>query len=383
MRARFVLAAGFLAAAALAAAGVAQARGFDNRQPGVASAGLKERVPVNVVFVGFSPGQVKAGEFLSGLPKRYRPVVRSRLFYGNEEQLGIDYTYDYSLTYTSPAWEGSFFSALRGLAAKADRTDFQEAYNEQAGTRDVGQNHFIDAPTVEKWLIDHAPPGVDTRRDTIFFVNWWGRPDFIDHVYTKFGEPDPDTGFDFGVNRASRKIIAWGGTTPDDEETGLGKRGVNRIWFFDLSAGPEAWGGNFDVTNADLDGDDEPDYRIPVAWEYAANGYRSPSALTGDLSKLARYDAINLLFTSSPLYPPYLTPELLPNRINLDLNTYEGWPGVNASAKYEKPAYLVSEESELFPLPMNADQQDLSFTGKAKTCFVQFLDSVPCFADRP
>ena len=110
------------------------------------------------------------------------------------------------------------------------------------------------------------------------------------------------------MNRESRKIIAWGGTTPDDEETGLGGRGERRVWFFDLSAGPEAWGGNYDITFDDLDGDGEPDYRIPVAWEYAADGYRAPSELAGDLSKVARYAAINLMFTSSPLYPPYLTP---------------------------------------------------------------------------
>ena len=112
-------------------------------------------------------------------------------------------------------------------------------------------------------------------------------------------------------------MIAWGGTTPDDEETGLGNRGVNRVWFYDLSAGPEAWGGSYDITNADLDGDGEPDYRIPPAWEYAPTGYRAPSALTGDLAKVARYAAINLLFTSSPLYPPYLTPELLPSAIDV------------------------------------------------------------------
>jgi hypothetical protein len=97
-----------------------------------------------------------------------------------------------------------------------------------------------------------------------------GRTDFIDHVYTKFGEPDPDTGFDFGVNRDSRKIIAWGGTTADDEETGLGGRGERRAWFFALSAGPEAWGGSYEITSPDIDGDGEADYRIPAAWEYAA-----------------------------------------------------------------------------------------------------------------
>jgi hypothetical protein len=362
----------------------ASATSYGHLQPGVPEANLKEHVRVNVVFVGFSPSQVGQQAFKAGLPKEYEPVVRSRLLYGNTEKLGIDYRYDYSVTYTNAAWENAFFKALKGLAQPAPRTDFQEAYNEQDGTRDVGQNNFIDAPTVEKWLIDHAPSGVNTRKDTIFFVNWWGRQDFIDHVYTKFGEPDPDTGNDFGVVRASRKIIAWGGTTPDDEETGLGnKRGVNRVWFFDLSAGPEAWGSNYDITDEDLDGDGEPDYRIPVAWEYAANGYRSPSMLASDLALLARYGAINLLFTSSPLYPPYLTPQLLPKAINLDLNTYEAWPGVDASGLYQKPDYLVNEENELFPTPMFADTEDLALKGKAKSCYVLWVADATCYDNRP
>ncbi|HYM63124.1 MAG TPA: hypothetical protein VES61_00445, partial [Gaiellaceae bacterium] len=361
----------------------ASAASFGHLQPGVPSADLKEQVPVNVVFVGLEPSQVSGSAFRADLPSRYKPVVRSRLLYGGLEELGIDYGYDYSVSYTGAAWESSFFAALKGLAQPAPRTDFQDLYNEQAGTRDVGENHFIDAPTVEKWLIDHAPAGVNTRRDTIFFVNWWGRSDFIDHVYTKFGEPDPDTGYDFGVNRASRKIIAWGGTTRDDEETGLGRRGERRVWFYDISAGPEVWGGSFDITNPDLDGDGEPDYRIPAAWEYAPGGYRAPEELAGDLSKVARYAAINLMFTSSPLYPPYLTPELLPKTINLDLNTYEGWPGVNASAQYQKPGYSRDELSELFPTRFSTDTQDLRFRGKARRCYEFWLLDVTCFPNRP
>ena len=385
MPVRMVLACGAAAVAAFVGApGALAGGGFSNLQPGVRSAGLSERVQVNVVFVGLEPGQINAAEFIAGLPQRSKPIVRSRLFYGVTEELGIDYRYDYSAKFASSAWEGSFFSALKGLAKPAPRTEFQEIYNEQAGTRDVGSNNFVDAPSVEKWLIDHAPPGVDTRKNTIFFINWWGRPDFVDHVYTKIGEPDPDTGYDFGLNRDSRKIIAWGGTTPNDEETGLGGRGVNRVWFFDLSAGPEAWGGSYDITNPDLDGDAEPDYRLPAAWEYSATGYRAPSALTGDLSKVARYAAINLLFTSSPLYPPYLTPELLPNAIDVRLSTYEGWPGVNASARYEKPAYFLAEERELFPeVSMTARQKDLSFTGKARRCYEEWLADVQCYDNRP
>ncbi|MGH3039257.1 MAG: hypothetical protein ACRDLZ_07620 [Gaiellaceae bacterium] len=378
----FVALAGALAA--LAAASTAGAAGFPNLQPGERTADLRERVPVNIVFVGLEPGQVRKSEFVAGLPDRYKPIVRSRLFYGVVEELGIDYRYDVDVTYAGASWENGFFAALSGLAAPADRTDFQEAYNEQVGTRDVGQNHFIDAPSVEKWLIDHAPPGVNTRENTIFFVNWWGRSDFIDHVYTKIGEPDPDTGHDFGLLNESRKIIGWGGTPPDDEETGLGSRGERRVWFFDLSAGPEAWGGNYDITNADLDGDEEPDYRIPVAWEYAPGGYRSPSALAGDLSLVARYAAINLLFTSSPLYPPDLTPELLPETVNLDLNTYEAWEGVDASATYQKPDYVKDELGELFPeFPLTSDTEDLKLRGEARQCYVTWLEDEPCFDDRP
>ena len=356
---------------------------FRHLQPGVRMANLPERVPVNVVFVGIEPGQVSQQAFRAGLPTRYKPITRSRLFYGNTEELGLDYRYDYSLTYASSSWENAFFNRLRGLAEPADRTEFQDVYNEQDGTRDVGQNHFIDAPTVEKWLIDHPPSGVNTRRDTIFFINWWGRSNFVDHVYTKFGEPDPDTGYDFGVNRGSRKLIAWGGTTPDDEETGLRWRGVNRVWFFDLSAGPEAWGGNYDITNDDLDGDGEPDYRIPVAWEYASGGYRSPSLLASDLSKVARYSAINLLFTTSAAYPPYLTPELLPDEINLDTNTYEAWPGVDASDLYLRRNYMRAETSELFPSRWSADKQDVDFNAQREECYVLWLQDVPCYPDRP
>src|SRR5688572_22734828 len=308
---------------------------------------LRETVPVQVVFVGYEPSTINQSAFLAALPQTYKPVVRSRLWYGVLELLGIQYDFQYAVTFTNAAWENSFFGALSGLATPSPRTLFQNQYNAQLrNVLNVGQNHFIDAPSVEKWLIDHAPTGVDTRRNTIFFVNWWGRPDFKFHVYTKFGEPDPDTGYDFGVNRASRKIIAWGGTTPNDEESGLGGRGERRVWFFDLSAGPESWTSNWNVDDADVDGDGSADYRLPPVWEYfTAGGASSAAALTGDLAKVARYVGINLLFTTSPLYPPYLTPNRLPASINLDSNTYEGWNGVDASALFQTPSLLVDEVS--------------------------------------
>lgn len=158
-----VLAYCIVAAAALAGAqGAFADGGFASLQPGVPTAGLDETVPVNIVFIGMQPaqtntvpkpGQINTAEFLSDLPKESRPIVRSRLYYGITEELGIDYSYNYSTTFTTPAWDNSFFAALKALAKPAPRTEYQDLYNDQAGTRDVGKNNAIDAPSVEKWLI--------------------------------------------------------------------------------------------------------------------------------------------------------------------------------------------------------------------------------------
>jgi hypothetical protein len=65
-------------------------------------------------------------------------------------------------------------------------------------------------------------------------------------VYTKTNEPDPDAGSNFGVVRETRKIVAWGGSAPGDEEnetSGTAYTGApKRLWFYDLSAGRESWG---------------------------------------------------------------------------------------------------------------------------------------------
>lgn len=361
-----------------------QSSSFQHLNPGGLS-DLPETVPVNVVFVGYDPPLIDQPSFLSALPQTYRPIVRSRLPYGITEELGLQYAFTYNVTFTTAAWEDDLFAALASLAAPAPRTLFQEQYNAQSrNVLEVEANHFIDAPSVEQWLIDHAPPGVDTERNTIFFINWWGRSDFMFHVYTKFGEPEPDTGYDFGVIRESRKIIAWGGTPPDDEETGLGTRGERRVWFHDLSAGPEAWTDNWNVDDADVDGDGQADYRLPPIWEYLTpRGYRGSGALSADLARVTRFAAINLLFTSSPLYPPYLTPLRLPGTINLDVNTYEGWKGVDASRTYQTPALLLDEISELHSIPYTSDQQDLPFKQGARNCYQLWLNDNRCYPNRP
>jgi hypothetical protein len=377
-----VLAVGAMVAAL--AAGAAPASGapprYQHLDPG-GPARYREKVPVNLVFVGYERDQAREQRVLAGLPRSYRPLSRVPADFGITDRLGITYTYDYDVTYAGSRYERRFFSTLSKLAEPAPLTEFQQLYNDQEGNvLEVTDNHTIDAPTAERWLAEHPPAGVDTRRNTIFFVNWYGQPNFKFHVYTKTDEPDPDTGFNFGVETDTRKLIAWGGTPPDDEENGFGK--LRRVWFYDLSAGPEAWTNNWNVDDADVDGDDAPDYRMPPIWEYTAGGFRAPGALSGDLAKVARYVAINLLFTSSPLYPPDLTPPALPHTINIDSNTYEGWPGVDASRRYITPRLAVAELSELQRTSrFSYDNQDLPFTGKARECYELWLQDVLCYPD--
>jgi hypothetical protein len=343
---------------------------------------LAERVPVNVVFVGHEPARVPRSSFLAGLPTRYEPVVRSRLLYGVEEKLGLRYDYDYRVSYTDGRYEDRFFGQLKRLARPAPLTEYQALYNEQQGNvLDVTANHHIDAPSVERWLAKNPPAGVDTRRDTVFFINWYGRSDFRFHVYTKTDEPDPDTGYNFGVERDSRKITAWGGTTARDEETGLGS--THRIWFHDLSAGPESWTDNWNVDEPDLDGDGVEEYRMPPIWEYATGGYRAPGELAADLGRITRYVALNLLFTSSPLYPVELPTSEPPRSINLDSNVYEGWPGTDASRRYVKPALLLDELRELrWRNTLDYDSQDLPFTGEAERCYRLVMEEdVSCYPE--
>ena len=354
---------------------------FRHLEPG-GQPSLREEVPVNVVFLGYDRDDVHPSEFLAGLAETYVPEVQSRRWYGERETLGINLSYDYDLTYAAQRYEDRFFSYLASVATPMPTTVYQDDYNAQSEVLDVTENAWIDAPSVEKWLAFNPPYGVDTRENTVFLINWYDRPDFQFHVFTKTDEPDPDTGYNFGLERESRKLVAWGGTAAADEESGLGA--TRRVWFHDLSAGPEAFAGTNDVDNPDLDGDEVPDYRMPPIWEYTAGGYRAPEALSGDLAMLTRYVALDLLMTTSPIYPVELPTSEPPTSINLDSNTYEGWEGVDASAAYIKPALLQSELSELLlGKKLSYDEQDLPLVDLALTCYTGWLEGVPCFPEIP
>lgn len=259
-----------------------------------------QTVPVNLVFIGYDE-MVDTQATLDELPAGYAPVVRYPQFYGLPGRyMGLQFNFNYKVIQAPSALEDKFFHYLSTVGEEGDPTLYQLFYNDnENNVLDVtGPVLYIDGPTVEHWLWNNLRSYLGGRNAergyTIFFVNWYGRPDFKFHVYTKTDEADPDTGYNFGELRASRKVIAWGGSH-------------SRTWFYDLSAGPEAWTDNWYVDGGDVDGDGFDDYRMPPVWEYTAGGFRDPAALSSDLGLVARYVGINLLFTTSPLYDPLVT----------------------------------------------------------------------------
>jgi hypothetical protein len=264
-------------------------------QPGTFEV-LRQQVPVRIVFVGYRPEQVNMEDFKAWLPATNKPVVRAPSQYGLQgRDLGLLFDFRYSFEFKGPQFTDRFFGALKTMGRPGRRTAFQQLYNEQINNiLDVPDDVlYLDAPSVETWL-QRNDGGHNDHGYTIYFLNWYGRPDFRFHIYGKTNEPDPDTGHNFGTLNDSRRMTAWGGSS-------------GRIWFHDLSAGPEAWTGSWNVDDDDLDGDGEYDSRIAPIWEYAEAGSTPPIYLGNDLGVVTRFVAINLLFTSSPLYDPMVT----------------------------------------------------------------------------
>jgi hypothetical protein len=279
----------------------------------------KQQVRVEIVLIGFDASQVNENDLRGWLPGTYRPLVRYPQFYGlNGRDLGLEYSFTYSITRAKPNFANAFFAYLTSIGTARAPTAYQVLYNNQTKNLiDVtGPILDIDAASVEKWLDPKAKPR--QMGYTVYFVNWYGRSDFRFHIYSKKDAPDPDTGFPFGAT-SSRAMTSWGGTS-------------SRTWFYDFSAGPEFNTDNYVVDMKDLNGDGVEDYRMPPIWEYAANGYRSPNQLGFDMGLLTRFVAINLLFTTSPLYDPLVAaPDPLGRRV-VDMTMFEDDPaskGIN------------------------------------------------------
>ena len=285
---------------------------FSGLEPG-AFVSHQQTIPVDIVLIGFDDAQINRSDLAALLPATSTPAVRYPQFYGLKGRaVGIEYAFRYTLTRKGQQFEDRFFRFLAQTGTQGNPTTYMTRYNNQ--TRNLvdvtGPVLYIDGPTVERWLENNANPRANGY--TLYFINWYGRQDFAFHAYTKMGDPDPDTGVDFGTFQTGA-IISWGGTR-------------SRSWFYDFSAGPEWNTVNWAVDSPDLDGDGAEDYRMPPIWEYAAGGYRSPGALGTDMGLLTRYVAIDLLFAPSPLVDPLVTAPGTNGRKVADVTMFEDDP---------------------------------------------------------
>jgi hypothetical protein len=354
---------------------------------------------VNIVFVGYhqgsGPNDIDDAVFRAGLPHRYRTLVEEPSLYipsdDEEDQIwnGNSFDYDYNIVYANNQFEDALFAYLPTISQPCSVTFYQQYYNEQQ-TRSlyVDSNSCIEATQAEKWMALNAPAilGVDTTKYTVFFLNWYGRPDFRFHTYLNYGSPDrdPDTGSDFTQFEESQ-TIAWGGTTPDDAQNGLGS--LRRVWFHDLSAGPEYNTSNF-VLDAGilLPGT----YTIPPIWEYGnASAYRPFTDLSGDLAKVARYVALECLFTTSPIYSPALSPPKLPQNIDLDFNFIDGVADFHGR-DHVNIGRALAEEHDLRPYnDFTASLSNHEFSGGVADAYRCWWASIvgsdvgPCYGGSP
>jgi hypothetical protein len=294
-------------------------------------------VTVNIVFVGYeegyAPWEIDLGWFGAILPPYTAPVLRNTLWDAapETEVLPLVQYYDYQTHFADGAFEESFFQFLSDLAVPAELTVYQEQYNgQQAASLSIDGNAELDVVAVEHWLAENAGPmlGIDTASPTVFFINWYGRPDFMHHVYVKTGETMTDTGADLGATRQDHRRLGGGGSAWNDPESGLGER--HRIWFFDLSAGPEAWTDNWNVDDAEpAEGSEHGapngimDYRLPPVWEYGNYGaYRPFWSVSYDLALLTRFVFIDLIVGASPLYDPIIRAPYVPKALEIDVSAF-------------------------------------------------------------
>ncbi len=304
-------------------------------QPG-ATVTYTQAIPINIVFIGYSAADIDQAALSAWLPATYSPLVRYPQFYGLPgRDMGLQYNFSYRYIYKNAAFSNQFFGYMKKIGVQKNRTFYQSEYNNQVNNiRNVTNPVLqVDAVSVENWL--SAKLALPARSYTIVFVNWYSRPDFQFHVYTKMDEPDPDTLYNFGALRSSRKTIAWGGAK-------------SRLWFFDLSAGPDAWTGNYNVDDADLDGDAVPDYRMPPIWEYAAGGYRPLASLSSDLGMVARFVGIDLLFTTSPLYDPLASAPGYGGRKIAHINMMDDDPA-SIGAAYINTSLILARNKDFEP----------------------------------
>ncbi len=354
---------------------------FTTLHPG-SGAVLVETVPIQIVLVGYGEELLRANELQQSFAATSRPINRAQQFAtGKLEDIGIEYRYEYTVVRADATYEDALFGYLTAVGVPErqltghDTSLGQFAYDQQQRRAlDVTDNLVIEAVDVERWLVEHPAPGVDPNRDTAVLMNWWGRSDFRFHDYRAPRDPHSDTGADFSL-LPEKRVIAWGGTSPTDEESGFGRE--SRTWFHDLSAGPDIWtdGWAIDATWG-MHPNPNQAYVVPPVWEYLTpGGARQTEQLGDDLYVVLRFVAVNLLFTPSPYFPVDLDGRRMPTDVEIDVTVYDDGRPTRFT-----PSQLQRELSELGG-PVRVDTEHRPLVGEPRRCIEGFASGEMCRPD--
>jgi hypothetical protein len=370
---------------------------FQHLTPGRAVEAHQD-VPVTVVLVGFhattGATAVDPARLLASQQSMVRPVDRTTHYLASvgipgfdveSPELGLVHDLRYRVVAADQAFEDALFGYLPSIAfGPLPPTVFQSAYSaDPLAAQHITANWVIDAARAEQWLAANAGPmlGVDTTRPTMFILNWFGRPDFRFHTYG-FLSTRPGHDHPVGVTQPGQ-MVAFGGSTTDAPYGTIDR--LSRVWFYDLSAGPDYGTGSWLLSPPDFNGDGQTDNRIPPIWEYGTNHwYRPFDDLTADLAKIVRYVGVDILFAPSSIYDPALSEPLLPTNVELDLNFFAGVAGrdprslvrladVSRSFSLLDPTRTYPTDPSVFPLTGEIarvfDCQQTAFTATPTSCY--------------
>lgn len=355
---------------------------------------MQQNVPVNVVLIGWD-GVVDASELHTHLtPFTGGPDLRA----DGTPYLALRFDFNYNMVDTPGWFDDAFFGFLRQIAFAQPpqilfpglppfpMTPDQVIYNycnvvtvtpdgscdfsaaaPRANAFMVQQNHLLDGPFVENVLARNlmSQLGIDTRNPTVVLINWYGRDDYIDHVYIDPYEPNPATGEPRWVY-FKNMIGGTGGTSVDDAESCIfGDCVPHRLWFHDLSAGPFFDTGSFDVTLAEPflspPPNGTPEYRIHHAADYLTampGTYRPIDTLVEDLARLVSDVYLAGIAFANPVYRTDIMPPRLPYRLQLDVNRWNWDPGASFDGQLNVPVML--SKMNALPYEVSAEITDHS-----------------------
>jgi hypothetical protein len=182
---------------------------------------------IKIVFVGFDPNTIDQ-DYLNWKGNLIQSSVNNVL--GNGNLTGVDYSLTYDFFFTSAAFQQSLTKYLQSIQVK------KLTYN--PWFRTMMTNYFYDADKVQSWLVNNNASygGFPSNGDVFVFTNMTTLPSLTSsqletdnptsatpHYYS---EHFTDLDLNYSI-RYRDFSVAWGGDS--------------RLWFVDMSAGPDFW----------------------------------------------------------------------------------------------------------------------------------------------